>query len=430
MIGCVKSELSLFDPLAFQTTMEKAMWIDYHALSNLDSTGPIEFHITGTTEEYIDVNDTMLYIKAKIVQPNGENLQEDAEVAFTNMPLSSLFADVQLFLNEHQVEGGNQLYPYRAMISTLIQNGEACKKNQLITSGFVKENPGLFNDRVNDSYVSRKAWTAESDSREFCGPLHLDFFQQSKYLLGKVDIRLKLVRAQAEFALMKLPADNGVAPRAKIMIEDAVLYVRKVRVAASVINGHEAGLQRQNVIYPLQRCEVVSYTIPHGSLHYDKDNLFRSQMPKLVIFGLVSNAAFSGAYNLNPFNFHHFNVNYIALHREGESIPHRPFKPDFPAGLYMREFMALFQAMQYYNRDDDCGIGPEDFAGGTTLYAFNLAADLCISGHAQPLREGNLRLEMNFAEATQGLINIIIWALFDSKIEITRLRDVLLDYKS
>ena len=98
MIGCVKSELSLFDPQQFQTTMEKASWIDYHAISNLDTNGPIEFNIKGTSEDYIDVNDTMLYIKVKITKPNGVNLAGGADVAYSNMPLASLSADVQLSL--------------------------------------------------------------------------------------------------------------------------------------------------------------------------------------------------------------------------------------------------------------------------------------------------------------------------------------------
>ena len=246
-------------------------------------------------------------------------------------------------------------------------------------------------------------------------------------------MRIKLIRAQLEFALMKLVAVTNpvtLPVAAKIIIEDAILYIRKVKIAPSVINGHEHGLMKQNAIYPLQRCEVISYTIPQGSLHFDKDNLFRSQMPKLLVFGLVSNAAFSGSYTESPFNFQHFGVNYVALYREGESVPQRPYKPNFAEGHYMREFMSIFQAMELYNRDNDNEISPANFAGGTALFAFNLAADLAIAGHAQPLREGNLRLELNFTSATTALINIIVWAVFDSKIEITRMRDVLMDYKS
>jgi len=86
--------------------------------------------------------------------------------------------------------------------------------------------------------------------------------------------------------------------------------------------------------------------------------------------------------------------------------------------------------MEYYNRDEGCDITLADFVAGTTLYTFNLAGDLALTGHAQPMREGSLRLTIKFTLATTALINIVIWALFDSKIEITRTRNVLLDYKT
>jgi len=383
-----------------------------------------------TMYEYIDVNDTMLYIKAKIVKEDGGNLGANAEIAFANMPLSTLFADVQLSLNNQQVEGGNRTYPYRAYIATLLQHGAGSKREQLFAAGFAKDATTKFNDKDNAAHVTRRAWSALSASKEFCGPLHLDFFQQSRYLLGGVDIRLRLIRSSTAFAVMQLQ-DPGTANVAiKVIIEKAVLYMRKVHISPSVINGHEAGLLKQNAIYPIQRCEVISHTIPSGSQTYDKGDLFRGQMPKLVVVGLVSNAAYAGDYAQNPFNFQHFDVTRVSLTREGENAVFKPFEPDFANAHCVREYMSLFQSMEYYNRDESCDITLADYVGGSTLYAFNLAADLALTGHAQPIREGNLRLELKFAANTGALINIIIWALFDSKIEITRTRNVLLDYKT
>ena len=104
-----------------------------------------------------------------------------------------------------------------------------------------------------------------SASKEFCSPLHLDYFQQSRYLLGGVDIRLRLIRSSTAFAVMQLQ-DAGTANVAiKVIIEKAVLYMRKVHISPSVINRHETGLLKQNAIYPIQRCEMISHTIPTGS---------------------------------------------------------------------------------------------------------------------------------------------------------------------
>ena len=63
---CTKSELDLFTIPATQTSIHKGQWIEYHPLSNITDTGPIEFNVSGTGEEYLDVARTQLYVKAKI----------------------------------------------------------------------------------------------------------------------------------------------------------------------------------------------------------------------------------------------------------------------------------------------------------------------------------------------------------------------------
>jgi hypothetical protein len=70
------------------------------------------------------------------------------------------------------------------------------------------------------------------------------------------------------------------------------------------------------------------------------------------------------------------------------------------------------------------------FKSGYALYTFNLAPDLALTGHEQPYRDGNLRLEFKFARALPTTINVVLMAVFDGRIEITKSREVLLDYKS
>ena len=65
---CTKSELDLFTIPATQTSIHKGQWIEYHPLSNITDTGPIEFNVSGTGEEYLDLARTQLYVKAKITK--------------------------------------------------------------------------------------------------------------------------------------------------------------------------------------------------------------------------------------------------------------------------------------------------------------------------------------------------------------------------
>ena len=62
-LECTKSELDLFTIPATQTSIHKGQWIEYHPLSNITDTGPIEFNVSGTGEEYLDLARTQLYVK-------------------------------------------------------------------------------------------------------------------------------------------------------------------------------------------------------------------------------------------------------------------------------------------------------------------------------------------------------------------------------
>ena len=52
---CTKSELGLFSIPATQTSITKGQWIEYHPLSNITDTGPMEFNVSRTGEEYLDL---------------------------------------------------------------------------------------------------------------------------------------------------------------------------------------------------------------------------------------------------------------------------------------------------------------------------------------------------------------------------------------
>ena len=77
---CTKSELDLFTIPATQTSITKGQWIEYHPLSNITDSGPIEFNVSGTGEEYLDLARTQFFVKAKITKANGNALVPNAEV--------------------------------------------------------------------------------------------------------------------------------------------------------------------------------------------------------------------------------------------------------------------------------------------------------------------------------------------------------------
>lgn len=430
---CTLNETEFFEPINKQIVLEKAQWVDIYPVNTLSATAPIEFYINGSNDEFLDLNNTMLQIKVKIVNATGDaDLTNVDVVAPINNWLHSMFSDVSLSLAGTQIEGGNYHYPYKAYLINLFTHNIGSKKNHLIPSGWYKDTADKFENAAdNKGFITRKEMVATSKTVELCGPLLLDFFLQNKYLLHNVDVALKLVQSKPEFQTMLLTTTGtaNMATSLKVMITSAVLYVRRVKALPSKINMIEESLNLQNAVYPIQRSELVTFTIARGSNSFNREALFRGQMPKLMFVGFVKNESFNGIYGKNPFKFENLKITSLAIFREGESIPSRPLTPDFVNNCYSREYMSLIQALEIFNKADDVDLSPIEFKQGYTIFGFNLTPDLCVGGHAQPIHDGNIRLEVQFSVATTATINCIVMGIFDGRIEITKHRNIIQDDK-
>ncbi len=408
-----KSELHLFEKLSPQVVIENAIFQDVHPSTSLSAnTSNIEFLINGSQSEYLDLNDTFLYVKCQAINEDGSKLTVDT--CPVNYTLNSLFSDITLALNEVVIEGGNHLYPYKATIESIFNFNEDAKRIQLLPAGF---------SELKDE---RKKWINKSQVCEFVGALRLDFLNQPKYLLPSVNVRITMSRSRNGFSFM----DCGVTEKPKFEILDAVLYIRRVKVAPAVQLGHQKGLLKRNAIYPYTRSQTISYSISTGSLTFFKENLFGNALsPKFVIVCMIKSSAYTGNYNANSFDFAHFDVKCIGLFRDGQSLPHRQiYQPDFTNKLFTCDYVkSIIHNTQHLNTNLNNGITMSDFYKEEyCFFTFNITPDFDMT-QVQVPRDGNLRLDMRFAKPLTEAINVIIYATFDAEIQITNAREIIND---
>jgi hypothetical protein len=204
----------------------------------------------------------------------------------------------------------------------------------------------------------------------------------------------------------------------KIKIEQFTLHLRQVNVSPSVLMGHAKGFQSHNAVYPYNGHKIFTHLIKPGGRQEALSDFFNGVYPKCIIMGLVEHDAYMGKFTKNPYNFKHFDVNEVSLTVNGQPFPAMPYKPDFEGKRVVREYYALFSQMGKPGIfGDDVGLRLVDFMGGNALYVWNLAGDLCLSGHAQPARLSNIGLTVSFAKAVPVTIELIAMAIYDTKLE-------------
>ena len=262
------------------------------------------------------------------------------------------------------------------------------------------------------------------------GHLHCDVFNQDRFLINGVDLRLRLIRSSNEFCLLDI-SDDG---KFSINLTEASLIIRRVKISPGVLLAHANTLAKSTAKYPICRVEVKTFTL-HTSVNGETiDNVILGVLPKRLIIGFVENKAFNGDRKKNPFNFQHFGLNYLSLHVDGHQIPNRPLQPNFEGNnaTYVDSYLTLFTGGGIHFLNEGNGIDREAYSKGYSLFAFDLTPDLSanFTSHWNLVKHGTIRLEVRFAKALDLTVNCVVYAEYDNLIEIDSSRQVVADFNS
>ena len=143
---CLKSELDLFSSHVYQLSIDESKYEKYYPVTSLTALGPIEFRVVSGDEDYLDLQNSFLYMKCRILDPDGGALKDLADNAVPDeaqcYPINYFFAtqfkSVEVSLNNKQVSGSDVLYAQKAYIESLLTYGHS-KQEQLECAMFAKD---------------------------------------------------------------------------------------------------------------------------------------------------------------------------------------------------------------------------------------------------------------------------------------------------
>ena len=418
-------ELSLFTSPTNQVAVEKIYFTEARPISSIGvSDTPIEIVVSGSGAEYIDLKRSKLYVKARILKADGTALAANEATGIINLPLQSMFSQMDVYLNNKLVSFNTNNYPWKAYLKTILFGGRDELDSQKQSELFFKDEGDLGDANAynggNAGLVLRYGYTQKSQVFELEGNLMEDIFDINKYIINGVDIYIKLFRSSAPFVLMS----TAGTPAYKLELQDVVYKVAKVRVDPGVLINHSKQIETTPVKYIISRNELKMNTIPKGSTEFYWDNIFPQAVPERIVVALVDQKAVNGDYTANPFNFEHMKVTDVGVYVNGESVPGRPLKTDFSAGLYSAAYARLFEASGKWNNDAGLIITRDNFGSGYSLFVFTI--DSCGFGeeYLNLIRRGNTRLELKFKQATTKAANAIVFATFSSLLEVDKSRDI------
>ena len=438
---CSKAEMDLFTAPPINADMERGVFVNHFPIATLAPGAPIEFSVPASPEDYLDLGRTTLQLTMAVRKADGTALRNDQLLVPVQLLLHSMFQQVDVKLNDRLVTPSLNTYPYKAYLETLLSHGADTKNSYLSNEGWFGgpgEGPDQSNPYDDDATAGVKArGRLILSGRDFQleGRPHVDIFQQERYLLPGVNMHLKFQPTRPAFHLFydhDARAGGAAQGHFTTVIRRATLRVRRVRCNPGLSLEHakrlESGL---NALYPLRRGVVTTFTVAQGGQSFVKENLIQGQLPRRAFVCMVSNAAFNGANNTNPYAFSHYDLNFLSASVGTETYPSQPFKPNFQTDQYAHVYTDLMRTIGSLNSNRGCGISYEDFkAGGHVIFGFDFTADMAEGPHRDRIKYGSLRLEGHFAAALANAVNVIVYAEYDNVLQIDRARNVVADFGS
>ena len=256
-----------------------------------------------------------------------------------------------------------------------------------------------LHDRYNKGFVARAGICGGSEEFTVVGPIPHNFFSINNHLSPLNKLEIRLTRYPDRFLLNTEQYEKGY----KLILTDMRLHVK------SVIRRERLPIPMKEV-YEMNETQMFKQVVPAGLQTFNFRMVNTGILPKTVIMGMVATAACEGTYNLNPFNFHHFNISRLSLLINGEEHPQGglEFKwlnrnnPDI-----MRAYHWVFANSGALSRERGNLITYNSFASGYFILPFDLTHDRCNQAHQHNADFGYIDVQMVFEERLTRSITIL-----------------------
>ena len=238
---------------------------------------------------------------------------------------------------------------------------------------------------------------------------------------------MKLIFTRNSDAFCLLAANNA---NFKIEIEEISLYVRRATLADHKFTEINETIDKHDANYLIPRVRVIAFTCATGQRNVEiRNQLSAPNLQTHIVVAMVSNNAYSGQKQLNPFNFHHYNMSSVNITVDSKCVFAKPLSLNMANGNYLQAYWNLMLAMGHVGRNDGCDISRNEYDNGYFIIAADLTSSLCDGSYDDPIQTGNLDVELTFSAALPETITVLIYAEYENAITVNSMRKAIANFK-
>jgi hypothetical protein len=430
--------LNLFYSQPVNSGIIQSQIIQHLPISSI-SNGCIEFNVT--SQNYIDLSKSSLYLKCKVLKDGGEDItyipkkedyKEEGDVGITNALFGSLFSKVDLSIQQHPVSNDipNYCFPYKYMLDKLLTTKTEADESILF---FKDDSKGIEcnsiwsaddtqthkdNNLGNSGFKQRLKFIDKSQNFELESPIGLDFLNQKRLLIHNTNIQLKFWQSSPQFHIISIKPDQ----KFYVKILEAKLNLCHVTLDPAVNVAIADSLKIKPAQYPFKDSKIRCHTIAKGSGACTITDLFGNECPDELYVCMVDSKSFHGVYKSNPFAFKPFKISEIGYYVNNIALPANPLKLNFGASAYESNYLEAWQRLKDINPDSI--ISFEDFYRGYSIFSFNINRGKNFEELLPNSTSGSTKLELRFSTPLPDTIVLLLYGRFKSVLTIDGVRNI------
>ena len=423
----VDTGLSLFSPSLIEEGIVKEAIVDFHPLAAIQKSKPIDFHISQNNTLYFDLSKSTLKLKVKITKSDDTALTKEDKAGFANNVLHTLFQKMDLFLNHKLISPDVSIhYPYKQMLDILCYYPVDFLTTMAQAQGFYMDTAYFISSASvaasgeNKGFFQRMSWASSGQEMTVEGGLGHDLALMNCFLPSGVDIKIRLWPSSDDFALV---VDPGETDNFKFTITECSLRMHGVVPTEDVLSKHNSLLSNRMATFHYQRSEFKSFTVPADQVQTQISNLYAGQIPFETIVAFVDTSAYLGKSSLSPFDFKHYDAEYLGLYVQG--YQEIVFQPSFEKDRYdwVNEYRSLYATDQ--GRKFIPGIiSLSEYGGGYSIFRFKLSTSQTVRQNR--ISEGIGRLSIRFKNKLPNSITILVYNRYHSELYMDKSRSIWL----
>lgn len=335
-----------------------------------------------------------------------------------------MFKHVELSINNKNVVRSPSHYAYKAYFETLLGFTNDAKKSYLSAIGWNCDTSVTVNDKLSPERSERiKPQTISKDGEGkeiyLVFKLHLDLALQQRCVLGGNKIAITMYPNSANFVFMC--ADGNLLPTYNFT--ECFFRVHRVVVSPEIIKAHTSALMKTPAKYPHSRPEIKQFTLTPGPLFHTLENVAHGVLPRNMYLVFIRHSAYIGDLKENPFNFQHFDLQSLSAYIDGRQYPRQILSPNFKEDSFDREYFDFQKHLNQTSTDATFVLDRKSYANGYTIFTWLFVPDQsdgpCRSGYVNPVKYGNLRVEIKLNKAFDRNVTVLTLCEYDSILEIT-----------